>query len=107
MCEIVEATSPEQVEQARNLFAEYRAQLPVEYCARAFDAEIAALPGVYGPPQGELLLATGEWDMCWNDNERMADIMRARGIRHELYVWGDRSYHDWPWWRPMARAYLG
>ena len=25
----------------------------------------------------------------------------------ELYVWGDQSYHDWPWWRPMARAYLG
>jgi len=53
------------------------------------------------------VLSTGEWDMCWNDNERMAGIMRGRGIRHELYVWGDRSYHDWPWWRPMARAYLG
>ncbi len=22
------------------------------------------------------VLSTGEWDMCWNDNERMADIMR-------------------------------
>ena len=29
-----------------------------------------------------------------------------KGIRHELHVWGDRSYHDWPWWRPMARTYL-
>jgi len=53
------------------------------------------------------VLATGEWDMCWKDNEHMAGIMRSRGIRHELYVWGDHSYHDWPWWRPMARAYLG
>lgn len=52
------------------------------------------------------VLSTGEWDMCWNDNEAMAGIMRKSGIRHELYVWGDRSYHDWPWWRPMARAYL-
>ena len=53
------------------------------------------------------VLATGEWDMCWQDNEHMAGIIRGSGIRHELYVWGDQSYHDWPWWRPMARAYLG
>ncbi|MGC2110377.1 MAG: alpha/beta hydrolase-fold protein [Candidatus Korobacteraceae bacterium] len=53
------------------------------------------------------VLSTGEWDMCWNDNARMADIMGSHGIRHELAVWGDQSYHDWPWWRPMARAYLG
>jgi putative acetyltransferase len=58
MSDIVEATTADQIEQVRNLFAEYRAQLPVEYCARAFDAEIAGLPGVYGPPKGELLLAT-------------------------------------------------
>jgi GNAT superfamily N-acetyltransferase len=56
--EIVEVTTPEQIEQVRNLFAEYRAQLPVEYCFRSFDAEIAGLPGVYGPPKGTLLLAT-------------------------------------------------
>ena len=58
MCHILPATNPEQIEQVRNLFAEYRAQLPVEYCARAFDAEIAGLPGVYAPPRGMLLLAT-------------------------------------------------
>ena len=57
MSEIVEATTPEQIEQVRNLFGEYRAQLPVEYCFRAFDAEIAGLPGVYSAPQGTLLLA--------------------------------------------------
>ncbi|HKD86833.1 MAG TPA: GNAT family N-acetyltransferase [Terriglobales bacterium] len=57
MSEIVEVTTPEQIEQVRNLFAEYRAQLPVEYCFRSFDAEIAGLPGVYGPPKGTLLLA--------------------------------------------------
>ncbi len=57
MSEIVEATTPEQIEQVRNLFAEYRAQLPVEYCFRSFDAEIAGLPGVYSAPHGMLLLA--------------------------------------------------
>jgi esterase/lipase superfamily enzyme len=52
------------------------------------------------------VLATGEWDMCWNKNEAFAAILRSRGIRHELYVWSEQSYHDWPWWRPMARTYL-
>jgi len=58
MSHIVEATSAEQIEQVRNLFAEYRAQLPVDYCFRKFDAEIAGLPGDYAPPRGKLLLAT-------------------------------------------------
>jgi esterase/lipase superfamily enzyme len=52
------------------------------------------------------VLSTGEWDMCWQRNEEFAAILRARGIRHELAVWGDHSYHDWPWWKPMARMYL-
>jgi esterase/lipase superfamily enzyme len=52
------------------------------------------------------VLATGEWDFCWEKNERFAAVLRNKGIRHELYVWGDRSFHDWPFWRPMARMYL-
>jgi GNAT superfamily N-acetyltransferase len=56
--EIVEVTTAEQLEQVRNLFGEYRAQLPVEYCFRSLDAEIAGLPGEYAAPTGGLLLAT-------------------------------------------------
>jgi len=56
--EIVEVTTAEQIEQVRNLFGEYRAQLPVEYCFQSFDAEMAGLPGEYAPPKGALLLAT-------------------------------------------------
>ena len=37
------------------------------------------------------VLATGEWDMCWARNEEFAAILRAKGIRHELYVWGDQQ----------------
>lgn len=58
MSSIIEATTAEQIEQVRNLFAEYCAQLVVEPCRQAFDAEIAGLPGAYAPPQGRLLLAT-------------------------------------------------
>ena len=58
MCEIVEATTAEQVEQVRTLFVEYRAELAVEPCFHSFDEEIASLPGVYAPPAGKLLLAS-------------------------------------------------
>jgi putative acetyltransferase len=56
--EIVEATTPAQIEQVRALFREYRAELTLEDCFPSFDAEILDFPGVYGPPQGKLLLAT-------------------------------------------------
>lgn len=57
MVEIVEAISSEQIEQVRILFTEYRAEIAVEPCFTAFDAEVASLPGVYRSPQGKLLLA--------------------------------------------------
>jgi|SRR6266850_527678 len=53
-----------------------------------------------------IVLATGEHDMCWNDNERLAAMLRAKQIPHQLDVWGDSTGHDWPWWQKMARVYL-
>jgi GNAT superfamily N-acetyltransferase len=55
---ITDAINPEQIEQVRNLFLEYRAQLPIDYCFQTFDEEIAGLPGEYAAPKGKLLLAT-------------------------------------------------
>ncbi len=52
------------------------------------------------------VLATGEHDQCWNDNERLAAAMRAKGIPVRLDVWGDNARHDWPWWQRMMKVYL-
>ena len=52
------------------------------------------------------VLATGVHDQCWNDNERLAAVMRERGIPVQLDVWGDNTGHDWPWWQRMAQLYL-
>jgi esterase/lipase superfamily enzyme len=52
------------------------------------------------------ILATGEHDMCWNANEQMAAILRHKGIPFRLDVWGNGSFHDWPYWRDMIREYL-
>jgi esterase/lipase superfamily enzyme len=53
-----------------------------------------------------IVLATGEHDQCWQDNEQLAAIMRAKSIPHELYVWGDGTGHDWPSWLKMVRWYI-
>jgi esterase/lipase superfamily enzyme len=52
------------------------------------------------------VLATGVHDQCWNDNERLAGIMRSKGIPVRLDVWHDNAGHDWPWWRRMLQTYV-
>lgn len=52
------------------------------------------------------VLATGVHDQCWNDNERLAAVLRAKHIPVRLDVWGDDTGHDWPWWQRMVQAYL-
>jgi len=56
--------------------------------------------------QMKWVLATGEWDMCMDQNVRMAGIMHSKGIPHWLDIWGDHSQHDWPWWQKMAGKYF-
>ena len=56
--------------------------------------------------ENKYVLATGEHDMCWNENERLAEIMRDKHIPHRLDVWRDQTGHDWPWWQRMAQVYF-
>jgi len=69
---LIQATSPEQIEQARDLFKEYEAWIEVDLCFQNFEKELAGLPGNYAPPDGRLLLAF--------DNGRLAGCVALRKI---------------------------
>ena len=62
--QIIEAKTPEDIQQARELFREYEAWLNVDLCFQNFEKELTELPGAYATPTGRLLLAFEDDDLA-------------------------------------------
>lgn len=73
--QIFQAGTAEDIEDARVLFREYESWLAVDLCFQQFEAELAALPGKYAPPEGRLLLA--------KSGEKLAGCVALRKIDAE------------------------
>ena len=58
-CQIVRVRTAAELAAAIALFHAYAASLDVDLAYQDFEAEMAAMPGKYAPPDGELLLALG------------------------------------------------
>jgi len=69
---IIQLSTPDQIEQSRELFKEYEDSLGINLCFQNFEKELAELPGDYAPPQGRLLLAM--------DDDRVAGCIALRKI---------------------------
>ena len=87
---IHQASSPEDIALARELFREYADWLKVDLCFQGFERELATLPGDYAPPDGRLLIA-------WHQEKPVGCIALRRvdasmGEVKRLYV------------RPQARS---
>jgi esterase/lipase superfamily enzyme len=55
--------------------------------------------------QMNIILGIAEDDICRGDNERLANVMSEKNIKHWLDIHGIGS-HDWPMWRVMFPHYL-
>jgi putative acetyltransferase len=72
MLSIIQAETPEQIEEARKLFREYEAWLGMDLCFQGFEQELKDLPGKYAMPGGRLFL--GYWD------EKLAGCIAMRKL---------------------------
>jgi esterase/lipase superfamily enzyme len=72
-----------------------------------FNNPLDFIPNAQNPYFGDMfvVLGTGTHDMCWDANERMATVLRDKGINHWLDV-RQNAPHDWPAWREMFPHYL-
>jgi esterase/lipase superfamily enzyme len=57
-----------------------------------------------------LVVGQGAWEVdptgALPSTLRMAELLREKGIRHELDVWGYDTPHDWPSWRAQLAHHL-
>lgn len=72
-----------------------------------FNNPVDFLPGSHHPELWKLriILGVGEWDICLEANQQLADILNAKQIPYwfDLRKW---AKHDWPIWRDMFPHYL-
>jgi esterase/lipase superfamily enzyme len=55
----------------------------------------------------QIYILSGQGDYESPDaSRRLAGVLGAKGIPHELDLWGYDMPHDWPTWRKMIRHYL-
>jgi ribosomal protein S18 acetylase RimI-like enzyme len=73
---LIQAKSPEEIQQVRELFEEYVAWLGINLCFQNFDQEVAELPGDYAPPCGRLVLAS--------ENDEVAGCVALRKIGEDV-----------------------
>lgn len=54
----------------------------------------------------EIVMVTGDSDVCLDRNYELARIFDAKGIRHSFHRWDGGYRHDWPYWKEMIGHYI-
>lgn len=80
-----------------------------------FNSPVHYLPGVEGDYLEQIrrnahlavVCGQGQWeDGNIEDAQRFAGLLQAKGISHQLDLWGKDVSHQWPWWARQARHHL-
>ena len=56
--------------------------------------------------QMKIVLASGEWDMCLDQNVKLSAMLNGKAVPNWLDIWGDHTEHDWPFWLRAAGKYF-
>lgn len=86
----------------RDIFLEYGAAPDFDLCFQGFDAEIATLPGAYGPPRGRLFLARADGKLAGEIGYRrmrldtIANMNAAQALYRSLGFMEIPPYYDNP-----------
>lgn len=76
---------------------------PVQYLPNLNDEHL--LSQIRRSNHIHLVTGSGDWENP-EATRRFSRILNAKGIGHELDVWGPDMPHDWPTWRKMLPYYL-
>ena len=79
-----------------------------------FNNPVSYIPGIGGNDadllrhhsQIHILSGRGAYEAP-HESEKLAAVLRDKGIPHNLDLWGHEVNHDWPWWRKMLDHYIG
>jgi esterase/lipase superfamily enzyme len=80
-----------------------------------FNSPIHYVPGIEGDYLESIRKNThlavvcgqGQWeDGNIEDAQHFAALLKAKGIPHQLDLWGKDVSHQWPWWARQARYHL-
>lgn len=53
----------------------------------------------------EIILGSGQWDICLDENRRLSAILTSKGIEHSFDI-RPGAGHDWNSWKEMFAQYL-
>ena len=80
-----------------------------------FNSPISYVPGIDGDYLEQirkhthiaLVCGQGRWeDGNIEDTVHLAGLLKAKGISHQLDLWGHDVSHQWPWWARQTRHHL-
>ena len=55
--------------------------------------------------QIHIITGRGRWEAP-HRSVQLSEVLQAKGIPHNLDLWGFDVDHDWPWWRKMLPHYI-